>query len=227
VINYSRKKYARKRETVEAEVSAWAGMMTAPGSSTEPSAEVLSKGVVQEGSGFRVLCSNCNKETKVPFAPEPGRPVYCRECLLGIKAGTIKPVRKRANVSVSSVSSSDSNAALAMLGIEFKSEPGGVAAPSRPQPQPPREAQPYQTVESRPQWKAPASPGAPATAQQNPRRPVPQARKMPLRQLPRRVSRLANLQPTRSAGPKKSSCPQRGQCERPAKAISESLGQKS
>jgi CxxC-x17-CxxC domain-containing protein len=25
-------------------------------------------------------CSNCGKETEVPFAPTAGKPVYCREC---------------------------------------------------------------------------------------------------------------------------------------------------
>jgi CxxC-x17-CxxC domain-containing protein len=26
------------------------------------------------------VCSNCGKETEVPFQPTPGKPVYCREC---------------------------------------------------------------------------------------------------------------------------------------------------
>jgi CxxC-x17-CxxC domain-containing protein len=25
-------------------------------------------------------CSNCGKQTEVPFQPTPGKPVYCREC---------------------------------------------------------------------------------------------------------------------------------------------------
>jgi CxxC-x17-CxxC domain-containing protein len=36
------------------------------------------------GSGQRVetktVCSQCGKETTVPFKPTQGRPVYCREC---------------------------------------------------------------------------------------------------------------------------------------------------
>ncbi|MFQ5761699.1 MAG: CxxC-x17-CxxC domain-containing protein [Candidatus Bathyarchaeia archaeon] len=27
-----------------------------------------------------VTCSDCGKETTVPFKPTAGRPVYCREC---------------------------------------------------------------------------------------------------------------------------------------------------
>lgn len=29
---------------------------------------------------FKVICSECNKETDVPFKPTEGRPVYCRDC---------------------------------------------------------------------------------------------------------------------------------------------------
>ncbi|HNY11963.1 MAG TPA: zinc-ribbon domain containing protein [Candidatus Wallbacteria bacterium] len=25
-------------------------------------------------------CSECGKDTRVPFVPTPGKPVYCREC---------------------------------------------------------------------------------------------------------------------------------------------------
>lgn len=36
------------------------------------------------GGGQRTLypatCSECGKETEVPFNPSPGKPVYCREC---------------------------------------------------------------------------------------------------------------------------------------------------
>jgi CxxC-x17-CxxC domain-containing protein len=28
----------------------------------------------------RTVCSNCGKETTVPFKPTQGRPVFCREC---------------------------------------------------------------------------------------------------------------------------------------------------
>jgi CxxC-x17-CxxC domain-containing protein len=37
------------------------------------------------GGGFakvetRTVCSNCGKDTTVPFKPTQGRPVFCREC---------------------------------------------------------------------------------------------------------------------------------------------------
>ncbi|MFQ6025221.1 MAG: CxxC-x17-CxxC domain-containing protein [Nitrosopumilaceae archaeon] len=30
---------------------------------------------------YPCTCSDCKKETEVPFQPKPDRPVYCRECL--------------------------------------------------------------------------------------------------------------------------------------------------
>jgi CxxC-x17-CxxC domain-containing protein len=38
-----------------------------------------------QGQGFakvetRTVCSQCGKETTVPFRPTQGRPVFCREC---------------------------------------------------------------------------------------------------------------------------------------------------
>ena len=43
------------------------------------------------GSGFTktetmTMCSQCGRETTVPFKPTQGRPVYCRECFLSRKA---------------------------------------------------------------------------------------------------------------------------------------------
>lgn len=29
---------------------------------------------------FPAVCSDCGKETQVPFKPTAGKPVYCREC---------------------------------------------------------------------------------------------------------------------------------------------------
>lgn len=33
-----------------------------------------------EQAGYTVVCADCGKETKVPFQPKEGRPVYCEEC---------------------------------------------------------------------------------------------------------------------------------------------------
>jgi len=47
-------------------------------------------GIATQGSypkvETRTTCSNCGKETTVPFKPTQGRPVFCRECFQGKKA---------------------------------------------------------------------------------------------------------------------------------------------
>ncbi|MCW1296470.1 MAG: DNA-directed RNA polymerase [Candidatus Parvarchaeota archaeon] len=29
---------------------------------------------------YKAICADCGKECEVPFKPQEGRPVYCREC---------------------------------------------------------------------------------------------------------------------------------------------------
>ena len=36
---------------------------------------------------FDAVCAQCGAETKVPFKPMPGRPVYCRDCYSGRRVG--------------------------------------------------------------------------------------------------------------------------------------------
>lgn len=52
----------------------------------------MAEEAVEEGK-FQAFCSSCGKNTLLPFEPQPGRPVYCKECLTKIKAGTLRPVR--------------------------------------------------------------------------------------------------------------------------------------
>ncbi len=87
VIRSSRALYCRPKEVVEREINDWSGMSLgddAPGGS----------GVLEK---FPVICSNCKKETTVPFKPEPGRPVYCKDCIAKIKSGEIKVTKGSEN----------------------------------------------------------------------------------------------------------------------------------
>lgn len=34
----------------------------------------------------KTTCSECGKECEVPFQPEEGRPVYCKECYMNKKS---------------------------------------------------------------------------------------------------------------------------------------------
>jgi len=42
--------------------------------------QVSNSGGGMQRSETRTTCSQCGKETTVPFRPTQGRPVYCREC---------------------------------------------------------------------------------------------------------------------------------------------------
>lgn len=106
IIEYSRKHYARPRWVVEEEINKWTGVMG-------PS----------EGQ-FEVTCSSCGKQTTVPFEPEEGRPVYCKDCLAKIKSGEMKPVRMAPRESKDGGRPREQQyAALAGLGIEFEEHP--------------------------------------------------------------------------------------------------------
>ena len=45
--------------------------------------DAASAGVDQQGRQlYNVKCSNCGKDTQVPFKPSGDRPVYCRDCYM-------------------------------------------------------------------------------------------------------------------------------------------------
>jgi CxxC-x17-CxxC domain-containing protein len=69
IIKVSRERYGTSREIVEDKITRWSESM-APSSSPQ-SAPTL----------YDAQCSNCKKWVKVPFQPDPNRPVYCKSCL--------------------------------------------------------------------------------------------------------------------------------------------------
>ncbi|MEK7464221.1 MAG: CxxC-x17-CxxC domain-containing protein [Patescibacteria group bacterium] len=85
IISNSHKLYARPYKAVDDEINRWSGVMD-----KEQAAEKGMYGIVKH----KAVCSNCGKTTEVPFEPEPGRPVYCKECLDKIKSGELKPVKR-------------------------------------------------------------------------------------------------------------------------------------
>ncbi|OGI73747.1 hypothetical protein A3D42_00845 [Candidatus Nomurabacteria bacterium RIFCSPHIGHO2_02_FULL_41_18] len=108
VIKSSRKLYCRPREEVEIEINSWSGMSL--GNEDDSSGGNLEK--------FPTICSLCKKETTVPFKPEPGRTVYCKECMAKIKSGEVKVSKNNEN----QIKYDDSKffRPLADLGIEFE-----------------------------------------------------------------------------------------------------------
>ncbi|MDP3901590.1 MAG: type IV secretion system DNA-binding domain-containing protein [bacterium] len=122
VVDGSRRRYAKSRQEVEDEVYSWS-----TGSPMGVSEEGASAGG-SSGAGSKkiaaglhsAVCSSCGKETKVPFKPIAGRPVFCSECYAKAKAGEISlGGSERGSRPAKESSSSVSN--LADIGIEFES----------------------------------------------------------------------------------------------------------
>lgn len=54
-----------------------------PAESSTASNEPTPAGTDQQGRQlYNVKCSNCGKDTQVPFKPSGDRPVYCRDCYM-------------------------------------------------------------------------------------------------------------------------------------------------
>jgi len=73
IIRVSRERYGTPRKTVEEKIEKWAG--TQVPFPPPPPKPIL----------YDAQCSNCGKRVKVPFLPDPSRPVYCKSCLKKIQ----------------------------------------------------------------------------------------------------------------------------------------------
>lgn len=129
IIETSRSLYTRPRDEVEEEIHRWSSSL--PGEASGGNNQTVAPGK------FKAQCNNCKKNIFVPFEPDPSRPVYCKDCLLKIKNGEIKPSAgfraprdKDENLSYDS---------LALLGIEY----------TKPQQVPARSFTPAQTTPPR------------------------------------------------------------------------------
>ena len=81
IVESSRELYTRKREDIENEINKWSDTL-------------------QTGDGeekFKAECSVCQKSFFVPFEPQKGRPLYCRECLAKIKEGKLEVPKNYSN----------------------------------------------------------------------------------------------------------------------------------
>jgi len=77
IIRASRERYGTKKEKVEKKIKKWLGF-------------VDQIEVKPPGELYDIVCSICGKKDKVPFIPDPDRPVYCKTCLKKIQRGEIK-----------------------------------------------------------------------------------------------------------------------------------------
>jgi CxxC-x17-CxxC domain-containing protein len=85
IIRVSRERYGTKREIVEQKIEKWAGTVAPTPPTVQPTQVNL----------FDAQCSKCGKWIKVPFQPDPSRPVYCKSCLKKIESEGEKTVSLR------------------------------------------------------------------------------------------------------------------------------------
>jgi CxxC-x17-CxxC domain-containing protein len=128
IVEYSRTHYCRPRSEVEREINQWSGIFVDEETSVPQTERERKADDKDEGDGFKAHCSRCDKKITLPFAPESGRPVYCKTCFTKVKeeraiAGSSRYVPE-----------------LAELGIEFplKPEPKKDERPRMPVRQAPR-----------------------------------------------------------------------------------------
>ena len=135
VIKTSRALYCRPREEVERDIYEWSGMSL--GSERDAVGNLQNPAIQSSQSGgstgslekFVIMCSLCQKEKTVPFKPEPGRPVYCKECIAKIKSGEVKVEKTSEN----QIRYDDAKffKPLADLGIEFEPKTSRVEENNR------------------------------------------------------------------------------------------------
>jgi CxxC-x17-CxxC domain-containing protein len=87
IIEFSRKKYSVPRAEVEDKIIEWAESINA-NSSSQPGQKFQSMAL------FDAQCSTCGKIIKVPFKPDPRRPVYCKSCKEKIGA-SVNPAKEK------------------------------------------------------------------------------------------------------------------------------------
>lgn len=69
IIKVSRERYGTKKEIIEEKIEKWMKLALVP-PPTPPRVEL-----------YDAVCSVCQKAVKVPFPPDPSKPVYCKSCL--------------------------------------------------------------------------------------------------------------------------------------------------
>ena len=111
IIDTSRKLYTLPKKEIEDQINRWSGNMG--GRDDEFGGETG-----KDGAGmYKAKCAICGKDIMVPFEPEPGRPIYCKEDLAKIKAGEIQPIKSTPRTEQQINKTYDD---LSALGIEFK-----------------------------------------------------------------------------------------------------------
>jgi len=84
VIKVSSERYGKDRSVIEEKIMKWSiASQEQGGESARGSAPVENKSFQKEQPEremFDAVCSECGRSIKLPFKPDPNRPVYCKEC---------------------------------------------------------------------------------------------------------------------------------------------------
>ncbi|MCX6812955.1 MAG: type IV secretion system DNA-binding domain-containing protein [Candidatus Azambacteria bacterium] len=87
IIEHSRKSYGTPRAEVEKAIAIATGVEETPSgdkpSFTESAQQPADN--LESRAMFDAVCVSCKKEIKVPFKPDPTRPVYCKDCFAEMK----------------------------------------------------------------------------------------------------------------------------------------------
>jgi CxxC-x17-CxxC domain-containing protein len=103
VINYTRKKYASRKDEVEEKILKWHENTDDDASVAVRSGEASPAAIVAERPAksdpdlykYEAICHNCGATTKTPFKPDGVRPVYCKDCLTKLQNQKKKNVEDR------------------------------------------------------------------------------------------------------------------------------------
>ncbi len=131
-IEFSRQKYAKRREIVEEEImqshfreeytqkqiekregvgadkTGYLNRNEAPPGSVEQKAASRQRPVQEEEKkGYSAKCSSCGANTTAPFVPDGVRPVYCRDCLSDLKNKKREVAETGGKINFSNISPSE------------------------------------------------------------------------------------------------------------------------
>jgi len=79
IIKVSRERYSTSQKVVEEKITRWTENLG--------SSDIVTPIPAPAPTLYDAQCSKCGKLIKVPFKPDPNRPVYCKSCLKEIKKG--------------------------------------------------------------------------------------------------------------------------------------------
>ena len=85
IIQFSREKYGTAVAGVEDQIMQWTGVAEL---AARPAGGLPPSRAAEPQVLYDARCSNCGKDTKVVFAPDGKRPVYCKSCRKKLKRNT-------------------------------------------------------------------------------------------------------------------------------------------